>query len=306
MRTITHRTTVYTLDELTAEARAAAIANVSEKLTGDWWDTHDIERVTETIVYALADALKTPGREKWGVGDFPGIEGVKLSGWDIERGQSVLFDGKLTRENAPALPWVNGIEAVELDAKRDHTYITVEESEPECTCPPNGSWLSPHEAACPTNAPNPATTDQHKGLREAARDAIHKAWEAGRQEGDYIGSAQYATEDIEANERLFHADGALYAGPQESTPADPPPAGDTLTVTVTFTTSTLNTALPAKVVAGVEALCNEAGLDHHPTSGGGPFHDLFVTVTGADGAPIWGSEFDGAANNEDTDDEDGS
>jgi hypothetical protein len=77
-------------------------------------------------------------------------------------------------------------------------------------------------------------------------------------------------------------------------------------ITVTFETDDANTALPGKVIAGVETMLNERGLDMHvhPTTGG-MFHDLTVTVTDQYGAPIWGSVFDGAANNETDDDTEG-
>lgn len=75
-------------------------------------------------------------------------------------------------------------------------------------------------------------------------------------------------------------------------------------ITVTFDTDETNTALPSKVVAGVQTMLNEGGLDHHPTDGAGPFHDLTVIVTDDRGQPIWGSVFEGAANNEDEDEDD--
>jgi hypothetical protein len=207
---ITTHTTVYALDELSPEARAKAVEDFAAKLGGEWWDSHDAERVSETIVYDLAARLEAPGWDRWGVGDFPGIDGVKLTGWDIERGQSVMFDGRLTRANAPALPWVEGIDAIELDAKRDYTSVSVEESEPVCTCTGDVSWLAPHLDDCPSNVPNPSTPEQHRTLVEAVKDAMHGAWKAGRDEGEYISSEENAVQCIEANEHRFLEDGSLY------------------------------------------------------------------------------------------------
>lgn len=67
------------------------------------------------------------------------------------------------------------------------------------------------------------------------------------------------------------------------------------TVAVSFTTAVDNVGLTAKVVAWVERMCNEAGLDLDAAGG---YFDLSVLVTDDD-VPVWGSEFDGAENNAD-------
>jgi len=188
--TITTSVTVYTLDELEPAAQERAVETVREKLGGDWWDSHNIEAVGEVMVYTFAEKIGTPGREEWGVADFPGIDGIKLDGWDLDRGQTILFSGTLTRENAPALPWLDGIVSVELNARRDYVDVDVIESDdPEV---------------------RNTTREESRAMREAVETAMHAAWIAGEAEAEYITSAENAREDIEANERRFLADGTLY------------------------------------------------------------------------------------------------
>jgi len=207
MRTITTTVTVYSFDELSADAQEKAVANIQEKLSGASWDSHDIEDISATMLYALAAAVRSPGWDTYGEGDFPGIDGVRLEGWDLEGGQSINVAGTLTRENAPALPWCAGIGSVNLEAKRDHTYITVEDTEPDCTCT-DDVWLSEHDAGCPFTAPNPATAEQRDTLIEAVRDALRTAWQAGRDELEYKTGEEYARQ--QADDMEFTEDGRFY------------------------------------------------------------------------------------------------
>jgi len=205
--TITTETTVYTLAELTALDEAAgsvnpsrretAIENVRDRRAGQWGDSHDIESMNETIVWGLAEALKSPEWDEHGPSDFPGIDGVELQGWDLERGQCVLLDGHLTRENAPALPWAAGIDSVTLEARRDHTTV----------------WLvmdEPTEDEHGEEVPNPAAEDQIDAMREAVKAAMHTGWKLGYDELEYQSSDEYLIEDIEANETRFLEDGSFY------------------------------------------------------------------------------------------------
>lgn len=177
---------VFTLDELEPAARKRAIETVAEKLGGDWWDESNNESISDTIVYALAEAFKTPGWDTFGAGDFPGIPGVKLDGWDLDRGDSLTLSGTLTRENAPALPWDDTVEEVHLAATRWNGtsvgVVTVDDR----------------------------TDVDVRAIDEAVRDAIEAAKRAGREEMAYMSSEEYATEEIEANGREFYADGSLY------------------------------------------------------------------------------------------------
>jgi hypothetical protein len=185
------KTTVYQLAELSDEAQERAVRDVAEKLMGDWWDSDDADRITEIIVFTLANEFGTPGHGEYGEGDYPGIPNVKVTGWDLDRGQSVEITGSVTRENAPRLPWVDGIESVQLTSRGpgpDFEVIFADGVESSDLGQP--------------------TTD----MEQAVRDAIHAAWKSGRSELDYRDSAEYARQEIEANEREFNEDGSLYLG----------------------------------------------------------------------------------------------
>lgn len=180
MREIT--TKVYTFDELSEEAQAKAVEEVAGKLGGQWWDSHDDEQIAETLVYAFAEALGTPGRDAYGEGDFPGIPGMKLTGWDLGRGWRLVFAGLLDPDNAPALPWVQGIDEVVLS--RDGVRVIFDDEVP---------------------------TEAVGDMREAVGDAVHEAWKAGRDQMEYMASEERAREWIADNEPEFTEDGELHA-----------------------------------------------------------------------------------------------
>ncbi len=208
-REIVTHTTVYTLDELDPQVREKAVENVRNLLGGAWWDQSDDDDLARVIVYTLAEKFGTAGWDTSGVGDFPGIPGIKLDGWDMQRGQYIVLNGRLTRDNAPALPWVTGLGAVDLEAQRDHTYLSVENEDPECICP-SALWAQGHQDCCPGAADNPATEDERAALIQAVREAMADAWKAAYAEMEYKTSTEYAEEDIDANDREFLADGTLY------------------------------------------------------------------------------------------------
>jgi hypothetical protein len=192
MRTITpQQFEVYTLDELEPEARVKAIENVAKLLAGDWWDSFDIESVSETILYAFAGALMSPGWNKYGEGDFPGIDGVTLSGWDLDRGDSVAFDGVLTRDNAPCLPWVDEFAQVRLESapRSGHTRVEVVVDDEDSDM-----------------------TAAVRSMQEAVVNAMFTAKDYGRKQLEWLTSNERAGDDILANGREFTADGELYRG----------------------------------------------------------------------------------------------
>ncbi len=65
--------------------------------------------------------------------------------------------------SSPGLPWVDGIDAVELGGVRHGTAVTVTVSEPDCTCPVDTYW---HAADFAPIAP--AVTDEHISAMEDA------------------------------------------------------------------------------------------------------------------------------------------
>lgn len=184
-------TTVYKLGELSEAAKVKAIENVAAKLGGDWWDQNDIDQVSETMIYTLAGELLTPGWNTYGEGDFPGIPEVKVTGWDVERGQFLSLTGSLTRETAPSLPWHPGMGRVTLAALRHGTRVEVEWDD---TAGYTKEWIST------------ATRD----MILAAEAAITAAWTAGRDQAEYMSGTEYAAEWIEANEPEFTEAGELY------------------------------------------------------------------------------------------------
>lgn len=178
---------VYTFEELSEAAQKKAVAEISEKLNGAWWDDSDLERLRETMRFAFARELQAPGSENFGPGDYPGIDGVELGEWDLERGQSIEFKGRLTRENAPALPWVDGIPSVLLgDRNYGMVYVEI--------------------------ADQAVSQDLEDALDRAVRDAMQAAWKDGRAEMDYMEGDEYAEGWIEGNLPEFYEDGTYYFG----------------------------------------------------------------------------------------------
>lgn len=206
MREVTTR--VYRFAELTDAAKERAIESIREKLGGAWWDSGDNDDVRAVMVYTLAEKLRTPGWDTFGVGDFPGVDGVQVDGWDIERHQALAVTGTLTRETAPALPWVDGIDHVALKGHRsDSTTVELVESDPDCTCSPD-HYLQPHDPGCPTLADNPATAEQRATLEQAVRDALSAAWSDGEKEAEYKTGEEWARQVADTHE--FTADGLLH------------------------------------------------------------------------------------------------
>lgn len=184
VRTITTSVTVYQFSELTPDAQENAVLHVRELLAGDWWDSSDQDDIQDAMVYTLAERLGSPRWDTHGSVDFPGIATVTVQSWDLGRRQHLAVSGTLTRENAPLLPWVDGITEVDLIAHRYGTQVDVIEDEPD-TCPPR----------------------ERATIEGAVTDALHSAWKAGESETERKTSEEYAREEIEANGREFLEDG---------------------------------------------------------------------------------------------------
>jgi hypothetical protein len=184
--------TVYEYDELSEDAKARAVETIRERLNGIWWDSSDVDDVTGEMVYKLAEKLKSPGWDTYGEGDFPGITDVQVTEWDVERGQSIKVIGTLTRENAPALPWADGIDYVMLGG--------------------GDYWPEVHVALDGVDTTTELMLAVVDAMTNAVEDSIRSAWQAGRDRMDYLESDEHALEYIEGNDREFHADGRLYVG----------------------------------------------------------------------------------------------
>ena len=185
-----HEVYSFKFDELSDDAKTRAVEVVAEKLGGDWWDSSDTDSIGETILYKLAEVLRSPGWDRFGEGDFPGIAGVKLDGWDVGRAEVIQVRGVLDRVNAPALPWSDLVGDVLLDGRRQGTNVGVELAD--------GAKESEgfHSA--------------RKVLVEAVFAALQEALAAGRAQLEYMSSEEAARDYIDANDTDFREDGSLF------------------------------------------------------------------------------------------------
>lgn len=178
-----HTVTTYTFSELSPEAQERALEQIREKLAGPWWDSADTEAVGESILYGLAEALKSPGWDTHGEGDFPGIPLLTITSWSVgDRGEHVTCTGELDPENAPALPWGGfGLGKLERGSTRVRWYDT-----------------------------HPYRGLSEDRLTEAWDDALATALAAGRAEMEYRTGEEYAREWLENNDvERFLEDGEM-------------------------------------------------------------------------------------------------
>lgn len=188
---------MYDFEELSEAAQSHAIAVIRDRLAGPWWDVDDIKAVYAVIVHALAQTLGTVGASASGTLEFAVISGVRVDGWNLDYQHSVAVSGILDRDNAAGLPWVDGLDHVELTSHRlDFTTVTVHDAAADCTCSSDHSLL-PRDADCSSLASGPATDEQ--------RDALCAAWTAGAREGERRTGEVWARES--ATNYLFTQDG---------------------------------------------------------------------------------------------------
>ncbi|GAA3751196.1 hypothetical protein [Micromonospora maritima] len=206
-RTITKEWTVYTFEELTEEAQAKAVEKLRER-RASYFDEHDRETIGQDIVYTLAEKFRSPGWDTFGAGDFPGIDRVQIDGWSIDYPLYVEASGALDRENAPALPWVDEIERVDLEAGRHYTRISVVEADPECTC--TSDPYAPHDEGCPTLTAPRLSEDAEGAMEQAVRDALHDAAKAGEAEWEYMTGEERARDEAVDMELEFEEDGTPF------------------------------------------------------------------------------------------------
>lgn len=197
-------TTVYAFAELNEAAQAKAVEQIRKKLDQDWWDSGDNDQVEESIRYTLAEQLHGPDSA------FPGVQHLVMVGWTLERSGSVAVSAELTRDNAQALPWVDGIEKVTLTGhhRSSSTYLEVVNEVVDCSC----AFLlhQPHEDGCPALTA-PQVTDVHERAMEiAVREALDQAWSAGQKQVEMMTSEQRAREVIDDNGYRFLEDGTLH------------------------------------------------------------------------------------------------
>lgn len=230
-----HTKLSYTYEELDADAQRKAVEAIAEKLSGEWWDENDIEQVGETIVYALAEAFKTPGWDTFGEGDFPGIDGVSVKEWDLDRGEMISADGLIGPGNAPGLTWPTAVSYVELNGKHHGTSINVVPVDYlRFVCSRCGndagvdtSWSTVVVHLTDDGLEDSDLDNDHKpflvggnlpsldssildSFEQVVRDCLSSAITAGRKAMEYIGSEENASEWILHNEPEFNLDGTVF------------------------------------------------------------------------------------------------
>jgi hypothetical protein len=175
--------TTYSYDELNETAKGNALGAVQNMLA-ESWDSFDVDRISEAIVYALAKALGSPGWDTYGSGDFTGIKGLKVAEWDVSYRSFLAFDGYLTPETAPKLPWPD-----------DSDLFRVGPTNEVWTTSGFDLWLN--------------NRDDVKAFKYAWDSALEAALKAGREEYEYMSSEEAAQEYIDANEPEFTETGEL-------------------------------------------------------------------------------------------------
>lgn len=176
-------------DQLSAEAQETAVANVRDRMAGQWWESDDSHQVGMTILFSFATSIKAPFSDSCGEGDFPGIVNVELTGWTVDGNNYATFAGWLTPDNAPALPWTEALDRVILTGERTGTVIA-----------PETHWQNDNEAT-------PAEID---AMEQAVRDAINDAISAGVAEYEYKTGDEVARDYAENNAFIsFDEDGDI-------------------------------------------------------------------------------------------------
>jgi hypothetical protein len=188
--------TVYTFAELDPAAQQRAVNALVDQRAGKDYADGEREEIEQTIIFNLARALGTPGWMEHSEEDFPGVPSVELVAWRVNWGPFVAFKGLLTRANAPALPWIDGVDAVMLDHHGgDTTNVGVLGGE---------------------------SPDEVRPLHDAAFAAINAARDAGERQHEWLMGEEKARHDCEDDpEWLYHADGKRYAGPVGVDPVTP-------------------------------------------------------------------------------------
>ena len=188
MRVETTTRELFTLDELGETARQEAIEAMAGRVD-EWTEASDLASI---IVYGIAEALKSPGWDTYGSGDFPGVDGLELREWDVER-LEITARGSLTRETAPALPWGMFTEY------QFHTS----------RCDPHAAYDD--EDGYSVKVGNFAGTDDERAalgiLEQSIREALHDGIVAARDELEYLCSEAAIVDECEANEQEFTVDG---------------------------------------------------------------------------------------------------
>lgn len=183
MREVTTTRRFYAFDELSEEAQEHALEEIREREY--LWACEEPDHLAETILYSIADSFKAPGFDTYGSGDFPGIRGMELAEWDVDR-RTCSIEGTLTPETAPALPW-----------PADCGYARFGRVEAEWTGNHRGLWLVDEDGAA--LYPEWMADEDREDVQafwEKVDEAMGEAMSAAYQELEYLCGEECARERI--------------------------------------------------------------------------------------------------------------
>jgi hypothetical protein len=203
MRVETKQVTYYTLAEL-KEHHPNGYERAMDALRSILWEDSQRESVSDDIAYEFARRVGEPTVDRYGEGDYPGVPGVGLKGWDLERGSYVAFAGTLEREHCPGLPWdeTGWLDVVRLTAGQHGTGIEVVSSEEDDV--PYIGW---HERTFTEDQQR--LFDMRQAMADAVQDALSEALASGQRAAEAMSGEEYLLETAEANEWEFDAHGVM-------------------------------------------------------------------------------------------------
>lgn len=181
MRVETTSRTLYKFEELSETAQGRALEALGSRLY-EWLEPDEIgDAITEALKFAL-DGI--------GGGCEPAAPDLEITGWDVDRGQVLQLKGTLSREDAPAFAWPEGVTAATFGHSdyRDKYVLSVDGEDED------GYELD-------------ATDDQDAAFEQAWIEVKGDALKAGRDAIEFAGSEENAREFIENNEVEFTEDG---------------------------------------------------------------------------------------------------
>lgn len=192
MRVETKTVTYYTLAEL-KEHHPNGYDRALDKLRVSQWDGGwPREDVEDTIEQEFTMRVAISGDR---------VNGVELKGWAVQdRGAYVGFEGTLTPENSPALPWHEYLEQVDLRAGRSYTEINIRDSE-------DAPYLGYRGIPAEGNAEHAALIDARSSMQDAVDAALSEALAAGEKQAEYLDSEENLLEQASANEWEFDQHG---------------------------------------------------------------------------------------------------